>query len=137
MPTERLLAGQAVHKAVQSAFRNGLAGAFWERPWRLVAGRRGRVDLGVELDDRDSRMLVVIEIKGTNWNKIPAGRVTRNVRRHLGQLQDYLDTAVEDMEAGSWNAVTGGLLYPARPARAEAVEVRRACPPRVPHPTDR
>ena len=49
-------------------------------------------------------MLVVIEIKGTGWDAIPADRVMRNLCRHLRQLQAYLDTAIEDMEAGQWRA---------------------------------
>ncbi len=43
----------------------------------------------------------------------------RNLRRHLRQLQGYLDTAVEDMEAGTWSGIVGCLLYPARPASAD------------------
>ena len=119
VPIERLAAGQAFHRRVQAAFLTGLAGAsgFRERPWRLVAGRRGRVDLVVEVDG--GQMLVIIEIKGTDWDKIPAARVVRNLRRHLRQLQGYLDTAIEDMEAGTWSGIVGCLLYPARPASAE------------------
>jgi hypothetical protein len=45
-------------------------------------------------------MLVVIEIKGTAWDAIPADRVMWNLR----QLQAYLDTAIEDMEAASGRA---------------------------------
>jgi hypothetical protein len=50
---------------------------------------------------------------------IPAGRVLRNLRRHLRQLQSYLDTALEDADAGRWDGVVAALLYPARPASAE------------------
>jgi len=119
VPIERLAAGQAFHRRVQTAFLTGLAGAsgFRERPWRLVAGRRGRVDLVVEVDGE--QMLVIIEIKGTDWDKITAARVVRNLRRHLRQLQGYLDTAIEDMESGTWSGIVGCLLYPARPASAE------------------
>jgi len=107
---ERLKAGQAFHRAVQSAFLTGLAGAsgFRERQWGLIRGGRGRVDLAVEVDG-DEQMLVIIEIKGTGWDAIPADRVMRNLRRHLRQLQAYLDTAIEDMEAGQWEGVVGGL----------------------------
>jgi len=117
---ERLTARQAFHKTVQSAFLAGLAGGlgFRERQWRLVRGGPGRVDLAVEVDG-DKPMLVIIEIKGTDWDAIPAGRVMRNLRRHLRQLQSYLDTALEDMDAGRWDSVVAALLYPARPASAE------------------
>jgi hypothetical protein len=84
VPIERLAAGQAFHRTVQSAFPSGLVGGSGskERRWRLVAGGRGRVDLAVEVDGSE-QMLVIIEIKGTNWDKIPAARVMRNLRRHL------------------------------------------------------
>jgi hypothetical protein len=90
MGVERLTAGQAFHRTVQSAFLTGLAGAsgFRERPWRLIRGGRGRVDLAVEVDG-DEQMLVIIEIKGTDWDAIPADRVQRNLRCHLRQLQGY------------------------------------------------
>ena len=124
MGVERLTAGQAFHRTVQSAFLTGLAGAsgFRERPWRLIRGGRGRVDLAVEVDG-DEQMLVIIEIKGTDWDAIPADRVLRNLRRHLRQLQAYLDTAIEDMEAGRWEGIVGALLYPGRPASAETLAV--------------
>lgn len=60
-------------------------------------------------------MLVIIEIKGTDWEAIPTDRVMRNLRRHLRQLQAYLDTAVEDMKAVQWEGIVGTVLYPARP----------------------
>ena len=120
MAVERLIAGQAFHKTVQSAFLTGLAGAsgYPERQWRLLGGRRGRVDLAVEVDGAE-QMLVIIEIKGTDWDAIPAGRVLPNLHRHLRQLRAYLDTAVEEMEAGRWEGIVGALLYPARPASAQ------------------
>ena len=62
-----------------------------------------RIDLAVEVDGNE-QMLVIIEIKGTDWNAISADRVMRNLCRHLRQLQAYLDTAIEDMEAGQWEA---------------------------------
>jgi hypothetical protein len=122
VPIERLAAGQTFHKTVQSAFLTGLTGAsgFRERSWQLVAGGRGRVDLAVEVEGSE-QMLVIIEIKATDWDKIPTARLMRNIRRHLRQLQAYLDTAVEEMEAGRWASIAGALLYPARPACAETL----------------
>jgi hypothetical protein len=124
---ERLTAGQAFHKIVQAAFLTGLAGAsgFKERQWRLISGGRGRVDLAVEVDGEE-QMLVIIEIKGTGWDAIPANRIVRNLRRHLRQLQAYLGTAIEDMETGQWEGIAGALLYPARPASAETLATTEA-----------
>lgn len=64
---------------------------------------------------------MIIEIKATDWNKIPTDRLMRNLRRHLRQLQAYLDMAIEEMEAGRWASIAGALLYPARPASTETL----------------
>jgi hypothetical protein len=127
MVVERLAAGQAFHRTVQSAFLTGLTGAsgFRERQWRLIQGGRGRVDLAVDVDG-DEQMLVIIEIKGTDWDAIPPDRAMRNLRRHLRQLQAYLDTAIEDMEDGRWEGIVGALLYPRRPAKAETLAMIEA-----------
>jgi hypothetical protein len=119
---ERLAKGRAFHDAVQSAFLTGLANAtgFRERCWRLTAGGRGRVDLAVVTDDRE-KMLIIIEIKGTDWDKIRPDRVKRNVQRHIRQLLAYLDTAIGELEAGQWEGIAGALLYPSRPTSAESL----------------
>lgn len=127
MPIERLAAGQTFHRTIQRAFLTGLVDAlgFPERQWRLNTGGRGRVDLAVEVDG-DEQILVIIEIKGTDWDKIPATRLMRNLRRHLRQLQGYLDTAVEEMESGVWTGIVGSLLYPAWPASKETQDTIEA-----------
>jgi hypothetical protein len=72
-------------------------------------------------------MLVIIEIKATDWDTIPAARVRRNLRRHLRQLQGYLDTAIAEMDAGRWpGGIAGALLYPARPASTQIQEAIEA-----------
>ncbi len=64
---------------------------------------------------------LIIEIKGTDWDKIRADRVKRNVQRHIRQLLTYLDTAIGELEAGQWEGVAGALLYPSRPASTESL----------------
>ena len=122
MAVERLAKGRAFHDTVQSAFLTDLANAtgFKERGWRLTTGGRGRVDLAVVTNDHE-KMLIIIEIKATDWDKIRADRVKRNVQRHVRQLLAYLDTAIGELEAGQWESVAGALLYPSRPASAESL----------------
>jgi hypothetical protein len=125
---ERLVAGQRFHRAVQAAFLSGPVGGrgFRERRWRLVAGGHGRLDLAVETYGAEP-MLVIVEIKGTDWDTIPAARVRRNLRRHLRQLQAYLDTATAEMDAGQWpGGIAGALLYPARPSSSQVQETIEA-----------
>lgn len=115
MDTERLRAGRAFHIQVQEAFVAELVGstAEPERFWRLGAGS-GRVDIAVVALEQE-RSSIVIEIKGTDWDKIAPHRIRRNALRHLNQLQRYLDTAIDELESSQWDSVAGALLYPRRP----------------------
>lgn len=122
MAVERLARGRAFHGTAPLAFLTDLTGAtgFRERGWRLTTGGRGRVDLAVVTDDHE-KMLIIIETKGTNWDKIRADRVKRNVQRHIRLLLAFLDTAIAELEAGQWEGVAGALLYPSRLASAESL----------------
>ena len=115
MDTERLRAGRAFHLQVQEAFVAELVGATAEpeRYWRLGVGS-GRVDIAIVTLDPE-RSSIVIEIKGTDWDKIAPHRARRNALRHLNQLQRYLDTAIDELESNQWDSVAGVLLYPRRP----------------------
>lgn len=138
--TGRLVRGQGFHRNVQTAFLAGLvaADAHPERTLALSSGRR-RVDLLVLPRMDGEVMAVVVEIKSTDWDALRGERVRPNVRRHLRQLQDYLDhyvdhlrtddpgddTAVDGRGALGWDSVVGVLLYPKQPsdlARARLVE---------------
>lgn len=74
--------------------------------------------------------VVVVEVKNSEWDAFRADRVKPNLRRHIHQLQDYLDHYVDQIRTGSdqstdlfanagqsaaWDAVIGVLLYPRRP----------------------
>jgi hypothetical protein len=119
VPIERLAAGQAFHRAVQSAFLSGLAGGsgFKERHWRLVAGGRGRVDLAVEVDGRE-QMLVIIEIKGTDWDTILAARIMRNLAVIFASCRPTLAPPSRRWKQASGLAASWELCYTllARPA---------------------
>ena len=80
---------------------------FRERRWRVVAGGHGRVDLAVETNGAE-QMPVIIEIMETSWDTIPAERVRPNLRRHLRQLQGYLNTAAEGCR-GQWPGGIAGV----------------------------
>jgi hypothetical protein len=96
VPIGRLVAGQTFHRTVQRAFLAGLVDAlgFPERQWRLITGGRGRVDLAVEVDGGE-QMLVIIEIKGTDWDKIPAARLIP------------ADSGEAGAEVPGWAAISG------------------------------
>jgi hypothetical protein len=72
---ERLTAGQAFYRTVQSAFLTGLAGAsgFRERQWRLIRGGRGRVDLAV------LRWTVMSRCLSSSRSRGPTGMRSRRI----------------------------------------------------------
>jgi Homeodomain-like domain len=99
--------------AAQVAALSGVAG-FPKRQWRLLGQRRGRVDLAVEVEGE--QMLVIIEIKGTNWDLIPTDGMMRNLRRHLHQLR-----GTSTLPWKTWKSAGG-------PASQELFYIRRAPP---------
>ena len=48
-------------------------------------------------------------------DKLESHRVGPNARKHLNQLQHYLDPIVDGLGTGEWDSASGGLLYPSRP----------------------
>lgn len=122
----RMQAGTRFHRTVQSDFLAGLAGAqaFPERSIPLMDNAHGRVDLLI-VPSGPERTGVVVEIKNTDFDVLEPHRVGRNARRHLSQLQHYLDRIVDGIGTGEWDSASGVLLYPSRPrlpGRAEEVE---------------
>lgn len=123
--TDRLCAGVAFHRKVQTDFVAGLVGASAtpESFVRLHAGRTGRVDLLV-VPVGAERMAVVVEVKNTDWDALRAQRVRPNIRAHIRQLQTYLDVAVARIgEPEGWQSVAGVLLYPRRPVDASIAAI--------------
>jgi hypothetical protein len=123
---DRMQAGTQFHRTVQGDFLAGLAGAqaFPEERIRLMDNAHGRVDLLI-VPSGPERMGLVVEIKNTDFDVLKPHRVGPNARRHLNQLQRYLDRIVDGIETGEWDSASGVLLYPRKPrlpGRAAEVE---------------
>ena len=122
----RMQAGTKFHHDVQSDFLAGLAGAraFVEKRISLMNNAYGVVDLLI-VPSGPERMGLVVEIKNTDFDVLKPHRIGPNARRHLNQLQHYLDRIVDGIGTGEWDSASGVLLYPSRPrlpGRAEEVE---------------
>lgn len=122
----RMQAGTQFHHDVQSDFLAGLTGAqaFDEERISLMNNAYGRVDLLI-VPSGPERMGLVVEIKNTDFDVLEPHRVGPNARRHLNQLQHYLDRIVDGIGTGEWDSASGVLLYPSRPrlpGRAEEVK---------------
>jgi hypothetical protein len=89
-------------------------------------GRRaGRIDLLLVVDDQGRTLLVVVEVKNTDWDARAAHRLWPNLARHARQVWRYLDSLQPGLEMGELAGVQAALVYPRRPSipgRAELVE---------------
>jgi hypothetical protein len=110
---EILKRGKAFHREVQLNWSETAQGEIYcERTISLVPHqgvqriRRGRIDLFV---DGFGRMVVVVEIKGTDWDRVKnASALLSNHRR---QIWKYIDNCVDS----SGFDVCPGMIYPKAP----------------------
>ena len=116
---KQLRRGKQFHRTVQRHFeRYGIDGVVRaEKSVSLTIGlscvRKGRIDVLVdELGD----FVAVFEIKATDWNRVKAKNVVRNLWSHQRQLFKYVDEYTEVMGSG----VCLGIIYP-RPPRGDSL----------------
>lgn len=115
MEPEQLKRGKAFHSEVQRDFANNskdgevIAEAFI--PLDLIKkGKHGRADILIEdLGD----FVTIIEIKGTDWDRVAERNVKRNLYRHQKQTFRYIDEFVQNQGL----SVCLGIVYPAPPTR--------------------
>jgi hypothetical protein len=120
-----LIRGRRFHQEVQAAYVAGLLGVgpegAIERTILRPSGRRERADLLHFVTGTAERQQVVIEIKSTNLEGRDPIRRRRLFRRHLAQLEGYLDVLLEDV-GGSVESVVAIVLYRHRPDAVIATE---------------
>ena len=116
---EVLRRGKEFHRLVQRDWRIDAEGnVLPEETIRLlpVRGRhrrRGRIDIFV--DDLDG-LVVVVEIKSTEWDAIAPGNRRRLVARHRRQVWKYVDKFLDEDGLD----VVPGIIYPSAPRDPEA-----------------
>ena len=116
---ERLYRGKKFHKKVQLIWDKEAEGKI--RPEKTItklSGRKGRIDIFVE--DAGDNMVVVAEIKDSDWGAMKLKAVRRNVSRHAKQLFVYIDTQLE-----KGLDVSLGIIFrkrPKDPARMQLIE---------------
>ena len=121
-----LARGKRFHKQVQAAYVAGQLGIevaeASEQNIRLLGNRRGRADILLLVSKEPERQIFIVEIKSTEWAGRSEQRSRALFRRHLSQLQDYLDVLVarigEDVDA-----VVAALLYPRQPSDPQLADL--------------
>jgi hypothetical protein len=120
-----LARGKRFHQQVQAAYVAGQIGIELaeasEQTIQLLGDRRGRADILLLVSKEPERQLFIVEIKSTTWEGRSEQRSRALLRRHLTQLQDYLDVLIERI-GKDIDAVVATLLYPCRPSDPRLAE---------------
>lgn len=105
---QRLRRGQRLHLRLQAHWERTAAGHVTrEAAVTKPDGRRGRIDIHVE---SDGPLVAVVEVKASEWNRMPIAAVRRNVARHARQVWKYIES---QLAAG--REVSPGIVYPLTP----------------------
>ena len=115
---EQLKRGKAFHRLIQAEWASEAQGHICaERTITKPNGRRGRVD--VFANDADPKGVVaIVEVKATDWDRIKAKNIHRNVRRQIRQIWSYIESQIRDgkyVRGGVEKDVCPGIIFPRRP----------------------
>lgn len=78
----------------------------FEVPSRL-GRKRGRIDVRLKWND----LVVLLELKSTDWNRLKPYRVRPTALRHIAQLYRYVDGELANGQTGIFH----GIVYENRP----------------------
>jgi hypothetical protein len=71
------------------------------------------------VDEESNRLVVIDEVKRSDWDRMAAHRVRPNVLRYARQLWRYIDAD----ESAAFPVVMAAIHFPARPAADRAAEI--------------
>jgi hypothetical protein len=117
--------GKEFGEKVASDYPKGMTtgGAHSEVTVSIAGTRRGRIDLLLDVDDSGKPLLVVMEVKNTDWDARAADRVRPNLARHARQVWRYLDALMPRLDASELAGLQAALVYPRRPSHPERAEM--------------
>ncbi len=105
----QLRRGKAFHKKIQADWLGTAEGQILiEKAITKPTGRKGRIDIFV--DDDGDKLVAVAEVKASDWDKMTEKAVSRNVRRQVKQIWDYIDS-----QLAKEKEVSPGIIFPHRP----------------------
>jgi hypothetical protein len=113
---EILRRGKEFHRRVQAAWSDEIAGGLVSSEHLIhllgTAGvrvaRRGRIDIFV---GQTGDYVTVVEIKGTDWDRIRPPRISQLLQSHRRQIESYIAKYLD----GDQVSVCAGIIYPKSP----------------------
>ena len=105
---DRLRRGKAFHKKIQVEWDKEAEGEIsTEKTVIKPSGRKGRMDVHAAGDDK---LVGVVEIKASDWDRMTVQALRRNVRRQIRQIWDYIESQLAEKKD-----VSPGVIFPHRP----------------------
>ena len=108
---KRLREGKAFHKKVQADWETNAKGKVEAEKTVKKRNRRGRLDVLVSEDGSEVR--AIVEIKHSDWDKMTAQALRRNVRRQARQIWRYIELQP------TLDGICPGIVFPKRPSDPE------------------
>ncbi len=113
---ELLHKGKKFHKKIQKEWSETAQGKVkLEKGIIKPTGRKGRIDIFVK---SDNGLVVVAEIKNSDWEKMTLSAVRKNIKRHARQIWSYIDTQLDEKKD-----VSPGIIFPRRPKNIELLRL--------------
>ena len=119
---QQLIRGKKFHKLVQQEWHEEAEGTIsTEKPLIKPGGSRGRLDIYVEAEMVEDKYdgSAMVEIKSSDWDAMTLRAVRRNVRRHIRQFWNYVDSRFIQSEIERNTGVSIGIIYDKRPKDPE------------------
>ncbi|MBW2005413.1 MAG: hypothetical protein JRI72_12575 [Deltaproteobacteria bacterium] len=113
---KQLVRGKEFHKKVQEDWHKTAEGDVEsEKHVKKLSGRKGRMDICV---DAQEKLVAVVELKASDWDRMTEKAVHRNVNRHASQIWDYIESQLEQGKE-----VSPGIIFPQRPKDKKRMEM--------------
>ena len=121
----QLSRGKAFHRLIQQEWEQEAQGDITcERRVTKPGDRKGRVDIFVN-DSDPGAPIAIVEIKATDWDRMKARNVRRNVQRQIRQIWSYIESQILDghfVPEGEGKDVCPGIIFPRRPRDPKRLE---------------
>ena len=100
--------GKGFHKKLQRDWIENAEGTIkTEKHIKKPNGRTGRIDIHVK---SNNKLIVVVEIKNSNWDNMTIKAMKRNVIRQSKQVWNYINSQRIDNKD-----ISPGIIFPKRP----------------------
>lgn len=114
---EPLRRGKKFQKEVRQEWPKG--GEVFEKSIIKPSGRKGRMDIFVDASTEDDEKLVaVVEIKASDWDRMTLKAIKRNVSRQANQIWDYIESQIEEGKH-----ISPGIVFPKRPKNPDRLKL--------------